>query len=78
MQMQSTPASTQPNSFSQLNIKKYWFTYDNNNRVVVDGGSLGNNQIGINKQGQHITYNAAGQQQLVIGDKGTRAQHFMY
>ncbi|WP_261595476.1 putative Ig domain-containing protein, partial [Pseudoalteromonas holothuriae] len=78
MQMQSTPASTQSSSSSQLNIKKYWFTYDNNNRVVVDGGSLGNNQIGINKQGQHITYNAAGQQQLVIGDKGTRAQHFMY
>ncbi|MCG9768443.1 hypothetical protein L1D59_07455 [Pseudoalteromonas piscicida] len=63
---------------SDTGVKEYWFTYDNNNRVEIDGGSLINGNIGIAQQGQYIQYNDVGQQVLKISGKSNQAQQYIY
>ena len=58
--------------------EEYWFTYDAMNRVLIDGGSLINDQISIREQGQKISYNADGKQELIITNKGLNAERYQY
>ncbi|MCF2860476.1 putative Ig domain-containing protein, partial [Pseudoalteromonas sp. SMS1] len=60
--------------------KQYWFTYDNNNRVVIDGGSMDSvaGTIDIKSQGKYIEYNGTGQQTLVVDNLGKNAQQYIY
>ncbi|MCD1600338.1 LysM peptidoglycan-binding domain-containing protein, partial [Rheinheimera aquimaris] len=58
--------------------EEYWFTYDAMNRVLIDGGSLINGQISIREQGQKISYNADGKQELIITNKGLNAERYQY
>ena len=46
----------------EAQIKSYWYTYDGNNRVLIDGGSLINDQVSIKDQGMQNFYNDAGLQ----------------
>ncbi|HCU65778.1 MAG TPA: hypothetical protein DF774_08465 [Rheinheimera sp.] len=58
--------------------KTYWYSYDQNNRVLVDGGSLVDGKITISQQGSQIFYNAVGQQEYLLTSKGHEAQKFVY
>jgi hypothetical protein len=58
--------------------EQHWFEYDAENRVTLDGGTLGDGKISIASQGQRIFYNNAGQQDLIIRATGNIAQKFEY
>ena len=46
--------------------------------MVIDGGSIVNGQLGITQQGQYLQYNSAGQQSLVINQRGYSATQYSY
>ncbi|MCF2860475.1 putative Ig domain-containing protein [Pseudoalteromonas sp. SMS1] len=73
----STSGSVSSTSTQSDNIQEYWFTYDGNNRVVHDGGSLSGGKITTKSKGQFIAYNDVGQQTLVVS-RDIRAQQFIY
>ncbi|CAM4309497.1 hypothetical protein PSBY109024_20295 [Pseudoalteromonas byunsanensis] len=74
----STTTSSTTSTRPAAKLEEYWFTYDGNNRVVIDGGNLIDGQVKIDKQGQYIAYNEVGQQKLVISSKGKRANQYIY
>ncbi|WP_167368295.1 LysM peptidoglycan-binding domain-containing protein [Pseudoalteromonas aliena] len=79
--MQSQSANLQAVSSSskdETHVEEYWFTYDGNNRVVHDGGSLSGGAITTRTQGQYIAYNKAGQQSVLVGANTRGAQQFIY
>ncbi|WP_261595352.1 putative Ig domain-containing protein [Pseudoalteromonas holothuriae] len=76
--VQPTATPTAKTNETESHKDTYWFTYDNNNRVVIDGGSLEENVISIANQGQYIGYNDAGQQKLVMSKQGKRANLYLY
>jgi hypothetical protein len=58
--------------------KTYWFTYDDANRVEIDGGSLLDNEITIAEQGSYIAYNNVGKADFIINNGGYTAQRLQY
>ncbi|MCF6437002.1 putative Ig domain-containing protein [Pseudoalteromonas sp. MMG022] len=58
--------------------KSYWFTYDDNNRVEIDGGSFINNRITIQEKGNWIRYDNAGRKKYLIDRGGVEAKHYTY
>ncbi|MBQ4864786.1 putative Ig domain-containing protein, partial [Pseudoalteromonas sp. MMG013] len=71
-------AAAQPSSQKPALVKEYWFTYDRNNQVKIDGGTLINGEISTDVRGEVIHYNAAGQQSYIVGAQGAAAQRYLY
>ncbi|MFT4926016.1 MAG: YD repeat-containing protein [Phenylobacterium sp.] len=70
---QTTGVSTTP-----ATVEQHWFSYDNENQVVMDGGLLDNGVISIKDQGQQIFYDIEGRQQAVIREKGFVSDFYYY
>ncbi len=59
-------------------VKEFWFTYDDANRVEIDGGEFLNGSIVIKTQGQYLEYDAAGRNNLSITAGGYKANYMDY
>ncbi|RZQ51242.1 hypothetical protein C1E23_20585, partial [Pseudoalteromonas phenolica] len=78
---QNTQAEQGESEQSNANTRQeYFFAYDKNNRVVIDGGSFDaiNQQITTKTQGQYFSYNAVGQHELVISNANKSAERYLY
>ena len=75
---ETTTTATTTTNTDTAPVEAHWFTYDNENRVVIDGGLLKDGVITIKDQGQQIYYDADGRQQAVVREKGFVADYYHY